>query len=458
MRIHLIAIGGSAMHNIALALKANGHDVTGSDDEIYDPARTRLEEAGLLPDDIGWDTERIHTSIDLVILGMHARSDNPELARALELGVKVYSYPEFVYEMARDKQRVVIAGSHGKTTTTSMIMHVLKETGADFDYLVGAQIPGFEHTARFSDAPLMVIEGDEYLSSCLDRRPKFLHYRANIAVLTGIAWDHINVFPEFETYKDQFRQFIESMDKQGQLFYYAHDSDIADIMLTADAPVGSSPYSVFPDADERHYGSVLVDGEWVELEMFGRHNLENMNAAFCVCASMGVSKRAFIDAIKTFSGASRRLQKFIDHDQACVFFDFAHAPSKVKASIQAVKLQYHHLGIRALLELHTFSSLNKAFLQEYAYTMREADEAIVFYDEHTLAMKRMPALGEKYVREAFMHDNLKVFTQKDELQAYLEDVDWGGYCSLFMSSGNFMKIPVKQIATKKIDDHMASIK
>lgn len=445
------------MHNIALALKDIGHDITGSDDEIYDPARSRLSDAGLLPDKIGWDTKRITTEIDLVILGMHALADNPELAKAMELGIKVYSYPEFVYEMARDKRRVVIAGSHGKTTTTSMIMHVLRKTGIDFDYLVGAQIPGFDHTTRFSDAPVMVIEGDEYLSSCLDKRPKFLHYHANVAVLTGIAWDHINVFPEFDMYKAQFRQFVERMDRDGQLFYYAHDADIEDIMASADAPVNVQPYGVFPGADEKHYTAVTLNGKRIDLEMFGRHNLENMHAALLVCQTFGITKEDFVEAVRDFPGASRRLQRYIDQSDSSVFFDFAHAPSKVKASIQAVKLHYSHLKIRAVLELHTFSSLNKDFLLEYEHSMRESDEAIVFYDEHTLSMKKMPALGDKYVQQAFNHDHLLVFTNKEDLRQYLENADWKGYCTLFMSSGNFMQLPLKQIAADKIESREASI-
>jgi UDP-N-acetylmuramate: L-alanyl-gamma-D-glutamyl-meso-diaminopimelate ligase len=450
MRIHLIAIGGSAMHNIALALHTNGHHVSGSDDEIYDPARSRLAGAGLLPAEEGWFPESITADMDAIILGMHARADNPEIFRAQQLGIKIYSYPEFVYEHAKDKTRIVIAGSHGKTTTTSMVMHVLKHHGVAFDYLVGAQIPGFDLMVQFSDAPIMVIEGDEYLSSCLDRRPKFLHYHPNIAVLTGISWDHINVFPEFEDYVAQFKLFLDSLADGAQLYYYQQDETIQSLVKQLPEHVSGSPYGVIDGADERHFGSIQSEGKTIELQVFGRHNLENMQAAAMVCAAVGISRELFLEAIQTFQGASKRLQIFLSEPQGAVVFDFAHAPSKLKASLQAVKLQYAPLKIRGIFELHTFSSLNQQFLKEYAFSMREADEAIVCLDQHTLDMKQMPRLSEQSIRESFKQDQLIVFTDKISLENYLREMTWDGYCTIFMSSGTFMGIPVKQIAQDRI--------
>jgi UDP-N-acetylmuramate: L-alanyl-gamma-D-glutamyl-meso-diaminopimelate ligase len=398
MNIHLIAIGGSAMHNIALALKQMGHTVTGSDDEIYEPALSRLSDNGILPDQMGWFPERITERLDAIILGMHARSDNPELARAQELGIKIYSYPEFVYEISRDKKRVVIGGSHGKTTTTSMIMHVLKSAGMDFDYLVGAQIPGFDLMVRFSDAPVIIIEGDEYLSSCLDKRPKFLHYRPHLSVITGISWDHINVFPEFEDYKKQFKLFIESHEPGATLFYYSSDEHLKSLTEEDQKHITAVPYGLYPGADERYYSYVERQREKYSFPFFGKHNLENMFAAQQITKQLGIDEDVFLTHITRFEGASRRLQQFIRNGQGAVYFDFAHAPSKVRASVQAVRLQFPDLKIRSVFELHTFSSLNKDFLKEYAYAMKEADEAIVFFDQHTLTMKKMSPLSPDYIR------------------------------------------------------------
>jgi len=446
MRIHLIAIGGSAMHNIALALKSIGHDVSGSDDEIYDPAKSRLQEAGLLPKTIGWDTSRITDDIDFIILGMHARSDNPELKEAQSRGIKIYSYPEYLYEFSKDKKRIVIGGSHGKTSTTSMIMHVLKKINYQFDYMVGAQIPGFDLMVRFSDAPVMIIEGDEYLSSCLDKRPKFLHYIPHLAVLTGISWDHINVFPDFEDYVHQFKLFADSLQPEGVLYYYEADSNLKDIVSEGRSDIKMLPYGVFPGTLEKYFDGVMHDGKKIELQIFGRHNLENMNAAWLLCEELGVTKDDFLDAMRDFKGAAKRLQQLVKEEDMAVFFDFAHAPSKVKATLQAVKLQFPHLKIRGVFELHTFSSLNKTFLSEYEFAMQEADEAIVFYDQHTLEMKRMSALTDQYIKDAFKHPNLFVFNRAADLEQYLRSVPWKGYCNLLMSSGNFMGIPLKEMA------------
>lgn len=450
MRIHLIAIGGSAMHNLALALQSIGHEVSGSDDEIYDPALSRLKNAGLLPEPMGWSADRITSDIEAIILGMHARKDNPELARALELGLKVYSYPEFIFEQAKDKKRIVIAGSHGKTSTTSMIMHVLKKAERDFDYLVGAQLEGFDMMVRLSSAPIMIIEGDEYLSSCIDPRPKFLHYKPDIAVLTGISWDHINVFPEFSNYLDQFRGFLDHLNSNAQLFYYQNDENILDLINERERSIKLEAYNVLNGTDLQHYSHIVHEGNKVNLPFFGKHNMENMHAAYLVCESLGISLEEFLQHIQSFTGASKRLQPFIVQNNAAVFVDFAHAPSKVKASVQAVKMQFSDMKIRAIFELHTFSSLNKQFLQEYRHSLKDADEAIIFYDAHTIEMKRMEALDKSLVSSSFDHPNLQVFDNKEPLAKALEEAEFQGFCTVFMSSGNFRGIDFKGMAEEKL--------
>lgn len=450
MRIHLIAIGGSAMHNLALALQSIGHQVSGSDDEIYDPALSRLKKAGLLPEPMGWSVDRITSDIDAVILGMHARKDNPELAKALDLGLKVYSYPEFIFEQARDKKRIVIAGSHGKTSTTSMIMHVLKKADRDFDYLVGAQLEGFDMMVRLSDAPIMIIEGDEYLSSCIDPRPKFLHYKPDIAVLTGISWDHINVFPEFSNYLDQFRGFLDHLNQDSQLFYYQNDQNIIDLINEQERGIRKQAYNVLDGTDLQHFSHVLHNGDKVNLPFFGKHNMENMHAAYLVCKSLGITLDEFLQHIQSFTGASKRLQPFIIQENAAVFLDFAHAPSKVRASVQAVRMQFSELKIRAIFELHTFSSLNKQFLQEYHSSLQDADEAFIFFDAHTIEMKRMEPLDKGLVSKSFDHPNLSVYDNKDDLAEALESAEFQGYCTVFMSSGNFRGIDFKGIAEEKL--------
>lgn len=448
MRIHLVAIGGSAMHNLALALHEEGHRVSGSDDEIYEPARSRLADRGLLPAEIGWFPDQITRDLDAVILGMHARRDNPELARALELEIPVFSYPEFVYRRSVDKKRVVIAGSHGKTTTTSMIMHVLRKTGVDFDYLVGAIIPGFDTMVRLSDAPVIILEGDEYLSSCMDKRPKFLHYHPHVAVLTGISWDHINVFPEFQLYLEQFAALLRHIRPGGTLHYYENDDHILRILgqELPDLQIEARGYGVFPGAIEPAYSSILTAQGEVALRVFGRHNLENMYAAYLVCRELGVGDEAFFSAIATFQGASRRLQVLVNRPDLVAYTDFAHAPSKVRATVQAVRLMHPDKMIRAVLELHTYSSLNKQYLREYARTMEQADEAVVFYDDHTISMKQMEPLEPDLVASFFEQPGIRVFNRKDDFEHYLERLSFTGYATVFMSSGNFMGIPIRDLA------------
>lgn len=444
MRIHLIAMGGAVMHNLALALQKTGHVVSGSDDEIYNPAKERLENAELLPNKFGWFPEKISSDLDLVILGMHARADNPELLKAQEIGVKVMSFPEFIYEHAKDKTRIVVAGSHGKTTTTSMIMHVFRNVGVDFDYLVGAQLEGFDTMVRLSDAPIMVIEGDEYLSSPIDRRPKFLHYRPHVAVITGVSWDHINVFPTYEEYCHQFELLTQNMEPEGNLFYYGPDNDLADIVSRSIAEIYATPYTTLPH--KIMYGETVVrtsDRDVFMLKIFGDHNLANLAAAKLVCATMGIRERTFWKAIQTFTGAAKRLQSLVSNEKFSAWLDFAHAPSKAKATVEAVRKLHPERRLIACLELHTFSSLNKNFLPLYKSSLQPADVAAVFYSPHTLEMKKMPPVAPAEIQAAFGKESLQVFTERTDLEAFIKRHDLENANLLLMSSGNFggMDIP-----------------
>ena len=395
MNIHLIAVGGAVMHNLALALQENGHQVTGSDDRIYDPARSRLERNGLLPDNEGWDPERIKSDLDLVILGMHARKDNPELQKAVELKIPVLSYPEFIYEHSREKNRVVVGGSHGKTSVTSMIMHVLKKTRVDFDYLVGAQLEGFDTMVKLTDAPVIVLEGDEYLSSPIDRRPKFHLYKAELAVLTGIEWDHMNVFPTEENYLEQFREFIRSMNTGGTLIYFKGDSRLDQLVQGIREDVTLIAYDT-PDHEVRE-GKTFVhaNDQWIGLEVFGKHNLQNMEAARLICRQLGIDESEFYNAISDFHGAGKRLQTLYSGNDNMVFRDFAHAPSKLEATVTAVKDQFPSRKLLACYELHTFSSLNKEFLNQYEGKLDKADTAVVFFDPSTVEQKKLARIERK---------------------------------------------------------------
>jgi UDP-N-acetylmuramate: L-alanyl-gamma-D-glutamyl-meso-diaminopimelate ligase len=451
MKIHLIAIGGSAMHNLAIALHLAGHHVQGSDDEIFDPAKSRLEEYHLLPSGLGWMPERITSDLDFIILGMHARKDNPELIRAQELGLKIYSYPEFIYEQSINKKRVVIGGSHGKTTTTSMIMHVLKNCNFTFDYLVGAMIEGFDVMVRLSDAPVIIIEGDEYLSSALDLKPKFLHYYPHVAVLTGIAWDHINVFPQFSSYVEQFDLFIQSIENGGVLYYYQNDAEIAELLKGKNFVFNAQPYSLAGIEHGIRFDSIVIDGKHYYFDFFGKHNLENMLAAWHVCKELGIHSSHFFQSMQSFKGASRRLQTYISDSLMTVLFDFAHSPSKVNASTRAVKQRYPDQHLLAVLELHTFSSLNISFIAEYKGALDFADEVIVFFDKHTLEHKRLSPLEENKILPLFKHPAIKVIQTPDMLEQELKSMDWRNFCVLFMSSGNFRGIDLKKIASEKYD-------
>lgn len=439
MRIHLIAIGGAAMHNIALELKATGHDISGSDDEIYEPSLTRLRNAGILPESFGWNPGNITRDIDFIVLGMHARADNPELIAAQSYGIPVYSYPEFIYRHAFDKKRVVVAGSHGKTTTTAMILHVLQKQMMDFDYLVGAQLDGFERMVKLSDAPIIIIEGDEYLSSPLDRIPKIHHYKPHIAVITGIAWDHMNVFPTFENYKEQFLIFIKTMEHNSQLFYFEPDEILCDIVEQSKHPE-PFPYNSLKINEKKE---VVFEGRTYTISTIGEHNLRNMQAAMLVCQSLGISGDTFLQHISDFIGASKRLQKLAGDDKRVFYLDFAHAPSKVKATTDAFKEWFGTKKLLAVLELHTFSSLNKDFIPQYADALKSADKAIVFYNEHTLKMKNMPPLDEAFLKFSFGHKDLEIFTDEKKLRERIDADVFEDHNILLMTSGNFNKMDLK---------------
>ncbi len=446
MRIHLIAIGGAVMHNLALALHAMGHQVSGSDDEIYDPARSRLAAKGLLPEREGWHPERITPDIELVILGMHARSDNPELHKALKMGLPVVSFPEYIGRHASGKTRIVVAGSHGKTTTTAMIMHLFKQAGLDFDYLVGAQLEGFDTMVRLSDAPLMVIEGDEYLSSALDPRPKFLHYAPQVLVLTGIAWDHINVFPTFDSYLEQFHLLVESLPEGASVIFDERDEHLRRILSKPRPDLRRLPYQPLPHRLKD--GAVYIesaDGREIPLRIFGAHNLANLHAARKVGQLVGIPDEVFFDSAASFGGAARRLQSLVDSPAFKAWLDFAHAPSKVAATVQAVKELYPATPLTAIVELHTYSSLNKAFLPHYRHTLSHADEAAVFFSPHTLEMKKMPPISAHDIQLAFDHPHLTVLTSPAELEAFLESRSWQGRNLLLMSSGHFGGLDVRSI-------------
>ncbi len=453
MKIHLIAIGGAAMHNLALALHENGHQVTGSDDEIYNPARERLAEKGLLPTEMGWHESRITPDLEVIILGMHARKDNPELLKAQQLGLKIRSYPEFIYQHSKHKKRLVVAGSHGKTTTTSMIMHVLRETGRDFDYLVGALLEGFETMVRLSDAPIMVIEGDEYLSSPLDLVPKMHHYHPQIAIITGVAWDHINVFPTFENYVAQFHIFAQQIENEqlteGCLIYDEQDNELKKIAETL-FYCRKKPYRSFDSVVKDGKTTLIFEERKVPLKIFGAHNLANLRAAHLACRELGVTDEEFFDSIQSFAGAAKRLQTLAETPESVAFLDFAHAPSKLKATVAAVKAQFSARKLVACFELHTFSSLNKAFLQEYRHALAAADEAVVFFNEHTLKMKKMPPLSREEVAAAFAHPNLKIFTDNQDFIAFLAAQNFEQCNLLLMSSGTFNGLNLKALAQKML--------
>lgn len=439
------------MHNLALALHNKGMIVSGSDDEFFEPSKSRLAAKGLLPDAPGWHAERITPDLDAVILGMHAMNDNPELQRARELGLKVYSFPEYLYEQTRDKKRIVVGGSHGKTTTTSMIMHVLRTCGKDFDYMVGAQLEGFETMVRLTEeAPIAVFEGDEYLSSPLDRTPKFHRYHPDVALLTGIAWDHINVFPTWENYVSQFAIFAQSIEPQGKLIYYAGDTELQKIARDTRADVEALPYEGFQYRTEGEQTYIRWNGEDYPVGIFGKHNMQNLHGAMLACREVGISAQEFLSAIKTFGGAAKRLQTLKEKDGSIAFLDFAHSPSKLKATTEAVGERYKDKKLVACMELHTFSSLTKAFLPQYAHSMDAADTAIVFFNPEVIEHKRLEPITVDDVRAGFGRADLEVYTDSAALVARLEREDYTNTALLIMTSGNFSGVDIKALADKLI--------
>ena len=438
MRIHFIAIGGSAMHNLAIALHNKGEQVTGSDDEIFDPSRSRLAAKGLLPEQYGWFEDNISSDIDAVILGMHAKQDNIELLRAKALGLTIYSYPEFLYEQSKNKTRVVIGGSHGKTTITSMILHVMHYHDKEVDYMVGAQLEGFDtmvHLTKEND--FIVLEGDEYLSSALDRRPKFHLYKPNIALLSGIAWDHINVFPTFDNYVEQFRIFLSQITHGGAIVYNQEDIEVKQVVETAQNQIKKYPYQTPRHSVEN--GDTLLDTEDgpMPIEVFGKHNLNNLEGARWICQLMGVQQEDFYEAIATFKGASKRLEKIGQGPTSIAYKDFAHSPSKVRATTQALKSQYPERSLLACLELHTYSSLNPEFLSEYKGTLNGADKAVVFYSPNAVKIKKLDAVSSSQILKAFQREDLVVFTDPAAFQDYLFEQDFTDTSLLLMSSGNY---------------------
>ncbi|HRB71329.1 Mur ligase family protein [Flavobacterium sp. WV_118_3] len=438
MRTHFIAIGGSAMHNLALALHSKGYKVTGSDDAIFEPSKTRLQNKGLLPEEMGWFPEKITSDIEAVILGMHAKADNPELLKAQELGLKIYSYPEFLYEQSKDKTRVVIGGSHGKTTITSMILHVMHYHNIDVDYMVGAQLEGFDTMVHLTtDNDFIVLEGDEYLSSPMDPRPKFHLYQPNIALISGIAWDHINVFPTYENYVEQFSIFIRKITNGGILVYNENDPEVKRVAEEATNPIRKIPYHT-PDYTVEDGTTLLATPEGpMPIEVFGAHNLNNLAGAKWICQNMGVDEADFYEAIASFKGASKRLEKIAEGKGKVAYKDFAHSPSKVAATTKAVKEQYPNRNLIACLELHTYSSLNAEFLKEYQGALNAADTAVVFYSPEAVQIKRLETITYEQIAKAFNREDLIIYTNPEDFKQYLFNLNLDNTALLLMSSGNY---------------------
>ena len=448
MNIHFISIGGSAMHNLALALYEKGDRISGSDDAIFEPSKSRLDAKGLLPVELGWFPEKITTKIDVVILGMHAKADNPELIKAQELDLKIFSYPEYLYEHSKHKTRVVIGGSHGKTTITSMILHVLNYHEIEVDYMVGAQLDGFDRMVHLTkENEFMIIEGDEYLSSPIDRRPKFHLYKANIALLSGIAWDHINVFPTFENYVEQFDIFVETMVNGGIMVYNEEDKIVKRVVEQSTKAIKKYAYST--PAYSIVNGITLLDtpdGE-VPLEVFGQHNLQNLEGAKNICLHIGVGDEEFYEAISSFKGANKRLEKLFENESTVIFKDFAHSPSKVKATSDAVKEQYGNRKVLTCLELHTYSSLNADFLTEYQNALDAADVAVVFYSPHAVKIKRLEKVKEEQIAKAFQREDLIIYTDPKEFKNFLYSQNLENTALLLMSSGDYGGLDFDEVKT-----------
>lgn len=446
MNVHFIAIGGSAMHNLAIALSRKGDKVTGSDDEIFEPSKSRLAKENILPESIGWNPDNIHKKLDAVIVGMHARADNPELLKAKEMGLAIFSYPEYIYEKSKDKKRIVIGGSHGKTTTTSMLLHAVKALGKDVDYMVGAQLEGYDCMVKLSDAAdTIVLEGDEYLSSPLDRRPKFHLYAPHVAMISGIAWDHINVFPTFENYVEQFEIFTQKIEPKGKLVYNSEDTEVRKIGEAENSNYSVQAYQT-PNYTSTDEGSILhFEGKDYPLQIFGAHNLQNLMGAMYLAQEMGVDNDVFLTAMKDFTGAGKRLEKVYETKNFVMFKDFAHSPSKLKATTKAVKEQFADRKVIACMELHTFSSLKKEFLPQYKGAMNAADRALVYFNHDVVTHKKLEPISKEDVLDAFGGD-VEVFTNSEEVIAEVSKENMENVALLMMSSGNFDGVDYLKLA------------
>lgn len=434
------------MHNFALALHDVGHQVTGSDDDIFEPSKSRLEKEGLLPDKMGWNAERITPDIDFVILGMHARQDNPELKKAEQLGLPIYSFPAYTFEQSAEQIRMVVAGSHGKTTTTGMLMHVFENVQKQFDYLVGSQLDGYDRMVQFSDAPIILIEGDEYLSSPLDLRPKFLHYKPQLAMITGIAWDHINVFPTYANYVEQFQLFMESMPEESVCYYNQEDADLNDLAESLKGNIAATlrPYGILSYTTSNEGIIIHHDGKDYPMPWFGKHNVSNMTGAMRMAKEYGISEVDFIQAMQSFGGTARRLETLYENKQLKVIRDFAHSPSKLKATTEAVKEQHESKHVIAVFELHTFSSLQKDFLPHYNDCMAAADQSIVYVDQHVFELKKMPALEAKDIEHGFGIP-VQVINTKQALIDTIQASNLEDTVLLLMSSGSFSNLSLDEI-------------
>ena len=452
MNVHFIAIGGSAMHNLAIALSRKGYKVTGSDDEIFEPSKTRLEKQGILPENIGWNADLIHSELDAVILGMHARADNPELQKAKELNIPVFSYPEYLYEQSKNKIRVVIGGSHGKTTITSMLLHAINKIGLNVDYMVGAQLEGYDCMVKLSEeAEIMILEGDEYLSSPIDHRPKFHLYKPNIAIISGIAWDHINVFPTFEHYIDQFDVFCQLIEPNGRLVYNLEDIEVLKLGEKFSARINTVPYKT-PDFEPTETGTTLhYEGKDYPLSIFGPHNLQNLMGALRLGEAIGIQPENFLNAMQDFKGAGKRLQKVAEKDNFVMYKDFAHSPSKLMATTNAVKHQYQSRKVIACMELHTFSSLKKEFLPHYLNSMAKADVALVYYNPEVVRHKKLEAITNEQVLEGF-GGNVVVTNKTSEVLDFIYNQDISNSVLLMMSSGTFDGINYEELGNELIGE------
>ena len=446
MNIHFIAIGGAAMHNLALALHLKGDTITGSDDEIFDPSKSRLSAYGILPKAFGWFPEKITAKLDAIVLGMHAKADNPELLKAQELGLKIYSYPEFLYEQSKFKTRVVIGGSHGKTTITSMILHVMHYFNREVDYMVGAQLEGFDVMVKLTEHnDFIILEGDEYLSSPIDRRPKFHLYKPNIALLSGIAWDHINVFPTWKNYVEQFSIFVDSIVEGGSITYNIEDAEVKKVVESSENTIRKFPYQT-PNYKVQG-GTTLLETEEgpMPIEIFGKHNLNNLAGAKWICQQMGIDENDFYEAISTFQGASKRLEKIAETEKSIAYKDFAHSPSKVLATTNALKNQYPNRKLIACLELHTYSSLNPEFLKEYKGALDAADVAVVFYSPHAVEIKKLKAISSEQIANAFQRENLIIYTNPIAFKTFLFSQEFNDTSLLLMSSGDYGGLDFKEL-------------